>query len=220
MQFRGTEEDAKEYKIILEEKLKENIVIPIKKEQIQWYNPTFMIRKANWKWRKIPDAKALNKQIADFHFKMHDSNEVKQTIRLGDLGTSLDLPSIFHHLIVQIESQPYLSFEFQYNHYTFTTILFGTKDSPIYFATTMEPIMQQIRMQIEIKIIKYVDDILPLHQNKEYLKNMTQRVIDILKYFKFAINTEKNETESNQKVIFLGWEWNLANATVKTKSWK
>ncbi|KAA6341195.1 MAG: hypothetical protein EZS28_052474 [Streblomastix strix] len=86
MKFRGTEEEAKEYKIILEEELKENIVIPIKKEKIKWYNLTFMIKKANGKWRKIMDAKALNKQIADFHFKMHHSIEVKQTIRLGELG--------------------------------------------------------------------------------------------------------------------------------------
>ncbi|KAA6340254.1 MAG: hypothetical protein EZS28_052545, partial [Streblomastix strix] len=84
-----TEEDAKEYKIMLEDELKENIVIPIRKEQNKLYNPTFMIMKVNEEQRKILDAKAPNKQIADFHFKMHDSNEVKQTIRLGDWGTSL-----------------------------------------------------------------------------------------------------------------------------------
>ncbi|KAA6374180.1 MAG: hypothetical protein EZS28_030291, partial [Streblomastix strix] len=80
--------------------------------------------------------------------------------------------------------------------------------------------MQQIRTKTEIRIINYVDDILLLHQNKEYLKNMTQGVIDTLKYFGFTINTEKSETEPNQIVIFLGWEWNLANATVKTKQKK
>ncbi|KAA6385494.1 MAG: hypothetical protein EZS28_018982 [Streblomastix strix] len=45
-----TEEEAEEYKTILEEELKENIVMPIKKEQIKWYNPTFMIKKAIGKW--------------------------------------------------------------------------------------------------------------------------------------------------------------------------
>ncbi|KAA6358409.1 MAG: hypothetical protein EZS28_046064, partial [Streblomastix strix] len=35
VKFRETDEEAKEYKIILEEELKENIVIPIKKEQIK-----------------------------------------------------------------------------------------------------------------------------------------------------------------------------------------
>ncbi|KAA6309889.1 MAG: hypothetical protein EZS28_056418 [Streblomastix strix] len=84
MKFRGTEEETREYKIMLEEELKENNEIPIKKEQIKWYNLTFMIKKANGKWRKILDAKTLNKQIADFHIKMHDSIKVKQTIRLGD----------------------------------------------------------------------------------------------------------------------------------------
>ncbi|KAA6386676.1 MAG: putative Pro-Pol polyprotein [Streblomastix strix] len=217
MKFRGTEEEVREYKIMLEEKLKENIEILIKKEQIKQYNPTFMIKKANGKWRKILDAKALNKFNADFHFKNHDSNEQKQTIRIGDLSTSLYLPSTFHHLIVQTELQPYLAFEFQNNYYTYRAMLFETKQSPIYFATAMEPIMRQIRMKMEIKIINYVDDILLLHQNKEYLKNMTQRVIDTLKYFGFTMNTEKSEIEPKQTVIFLAWGWKLSNATVKTK---
>ncbi|KAA6366567.1 MAG: hypothetical protein EZS28_037907 [Streblomastix strix] len=97
---------------------------------------------------------------------------------------------------------------------------FGTKLSPIYFVTAMEPIMQQIRMKTEIRIINYVNDILLLHQNKEYLKNLTQKVIEILIYFGFTMNTEKSETEPNQTVIFLGQEWNLANAAVKMKLMK
>lgn len=131
----------KEYSKMLEEELKENIVIPIAKNEIRWYNPTFMIRKANGKWRKILDAKKLNKEISNLHFKMHDSNEVKEMIRPGDWGTSLDLSSAFHHLIVQTESQPYLAFEFQGNYYTYRAMPFGAKHSPIYFATAMEPIM-------------------------------------------------------------------------------
>ncbi|KAA6376044.1 MAG: putative Transposon Ty3-G Gag-Pol polyprotein [Streblomastix strix] len=217
MKLRRTEDEAKVNKIMLEEELKEIIVIPIREKQIKWYNPTFMIKKANGKWRKILDAKALNKQIADFHFKMYDSNEVKQTIRLGDWGTSLDLSSAFHHIIVQTETQPYLEFEFQNNHYTYRAMSFGNKHSPIYFAAAMEPIMQQIRMKTEIRIINYINDILLLLQNKEYLKNMTLKIIDTLKYFRFTTNTEKSEKEPNQTVIFLGWQWNLANATVKAK---
>ncbi|KAA6391457.1 MAG: hypothetical protein EZS28_013019 [Streblomastix strix] len=72
-------------------------------------------------------------------------------------------------------------------------------------------------MKTEIRIINYVDDILHLHKNKEYLKNMTQKVIETLIYFGFTMNAEKSETKPNQIVILLGWEWNLANATVKTK---
>ncbi|KAA6360527.1 MAG: hypothetical protein EZS28_043946 [Streblomastix strix] len=81
MKFIGTEDEAKEYKIMLEEKLNESIVIPIRKEQAILYNLTFMIKKTNGKWRKILDAKVQNKQIADFHFKMNDSNQVIQTVR-------------------------------------------------------------------------------------------------------------------------------------------
>ncbi|KAA6361944.1 MAG: hypothetical protein EZS28_042528 [Streblomastix strix] len=144
MKFRGTEEDSKEGKIKFEEEQKENIVLSIRKEQTKWNNPTFMIKNAKEKRIKILDAKALNMEIADFHFKMHDSNKVKQTIRLGDWGTSLDLSPAYHYLVVQTESQPHLAFEFQNNHYTQRAMPFGTKHSPIYFITAMKSIMQQI----------------------------------------------------------------------------
>ncbi|KAA6353793.1 MAG: hypothetical protein EZS28_050680, partial [Streblomastix strix] len=100
---------------------------------------------------------------------MHDSNQVKLIIRLGDWGTSLDLLSSFHHLIVQIQLQPYLAFEFKNNHYTYRAMPFGTKHSPIYFATAMEPIMQQIQMKAEVKITNNVEGILSFHQNMKYL---------------------------------------------------
>ncbi|KAA6398450.1 MAG: hypothetical protein EZS28_006023 [Streblomastix strix] len=211
------EEEAEEYMIMLEEELKDNIVIPSRKEQIKCYNPTFMIKKADGKWRKIPDAKTLNKEIADFHFKMHDSNEVKQTNILGDWSTSLDLSSIFPYLIVQTESQPYLAFVFQNNNFTYRAMPFGTKHSPIYLTTAMEPIMLQMQMKIEIKIVNYPDYIIPVHQNKEYLKNIIQKIIEALIYFWFTINTEKCETEPKQTVIILGYEWILTNAMVNTK---
>ncbi|KAA6403507.1 MAG: hypothetical protein EZS28_000972 [Streblomastix strix] len=165
MKFRGTVEEARENKIMLEEELKENIVIPIRKKQIKWYNPTFMIMKAK----------------------------------------------------VQSESQPYLTFEFQNNHYTYRTIPFGTKSSPIYFVKAMETIIQQVKMNIETRVINYVDDILLLHKNKENLKNMTQRVIDTFKYFRFIKNTKKSQTEPNQTAIFLRWKWNQTNSTAKMK---
>ncbi|KAA6386052.1 MAG: hypothetical protein EZS28_018418, partial [Streblomastix strix] len=134
-----------------------------------------MIKKANGKWRKILDAKALNKENADFHFKILDSNELQQTIRLGDWGTSLDLSSAFHHLIVQIESQPYLAFEFQNNYYTYSAIPFGTKCSPIHLTIAIEPVKQQIRMKAEARIINFVYDALFLHQYKEFQKNIIQK---------------------------------------------
>ncbi|KAA6394945.1 MAG: hypothetical protein EZS28_009526 [Streblomastix strix] len=211
------EEDAKECKIMLQEELQENIEIPIRQDQIKLYNLIFTIKKANGKQRQIQDAKTLNKQIADFHTKLPDSNEVKQTIKLGDWSTSQDLSFALHHLIFHTETHPNLELKQKNIQYIYSEIPFGTKQSSIFFATAMEPIMQQIRMKIEIKIANYVDSILLRHKNKEYSKNMTQKVIDTVNYFGFTMNMENSETEQNQAVIFLGWEWNLANATFKTK---
>ncbi|KAA6380153.1 MAG: hypothetical protein EZS28_024321 [Streblomastix strix] len=72
-------------------------------------------------------------------------------------------------------------------------------------------------MKTEIRIKNFVDDIILLHKNKMFLKKITQKVIETLKYFGFTINTEQSETEPKQTEIFLGLEQNLNNATVKTK---
>ncbi|KAA6376645.1 MAG: hypothetical protein EZS28_027829 [Streblomastix strix] len=95
---------------------------------------------------------------------------------------------------------------------------FGTKHSSIYFATAMEPIMQQIRTKTEIRIINYVDDILLLHRNKEYLKNVTQLVINTLKYFGFTMNKEKCETKKiNSNFSRMGMESSKCNSQNKTE---
>ncbi|KAA6377326.1 MAG: putative Transposon Ty3-I Gag-Pol polyprotein [Streblomastix strix] len=193
MKFRGTEEQTRQYKIMFEEELKENIVISIKKRINQMVQPNIHDKESKREMEKDTGCESVE-QIDSIH-------------PLQDAQFEL----------VQTESQPYLAFEFQNNQYTYRAIPFGTKHSPIYFATAMGPIMQQIRIKTEIGIINFVDDILLLHHNKEYLKNMTQLVIDKLKYFGFTINTQKSETEPNQTVIFLGWELILANVTVKTK---
>ncbi|KAA6367789.1 MAG: hypothetical protein EZS28_036684, partial [Streblomastix strix] len=125
-----------------------------------------MIKKANGKWRKILDVKALNKLSTEFHFQMHDSIEMKQTIRLGDWSTSLDLSSAFHHQIVQAESQPYLAFEFQNNHYTYRAMPYGIEYSPIYFAAAIEPIVQLIRLITEERIISYSEP----NQRREFFQ--------------------------------------------------
>jgi hypothetical protein len=66
-------------------------------------------------------------------------------------------------------------------------------------------------------VINYVDDILLLHQDKEYLTRKTQLVRQALEYFGFTMNEEKSEYEPKQVIIFLGWQWNLKQATVNTK---
>ncbi|KAA6376069.1 MAG: hypothetical protein EZS28_028405 [Streblomastix strix] len=176
-----------------------------------------MINIENGKWRKILDTKTLNKQIADFFFKMHNSSDVKNTITLRDGGTSLDLTSAFHHLIVQTESQSYLALNFLNNNCGYGAMPFRTKYSPINFAIAMVSIMQQIQMKTEVKMLNFVDGIFLLHQFKEHLKNIIHKVIETLKYFGFTTITEKSETEPKQRVIFMGQKWNLINAIVKIK---
>lgn len=61
--YHGSQIQLIAYKKLLEEELKEGIIEITTKENVKWWNPTFLVPKPNGEWRKILDAKQLNKEI-------------------------------------------------------------------------------------------------------------------------------------------------------------
>ncbi|KAA6365319.1 MAG: hypothetical protein EZS28_039154 [Streblomastix strix] len=142
--FRGTQEEKEAYQEMLKEELEEGIVVPIQKNQVKWWNHTFLIKKPNGTWRKILDASKLNKEIEKLHFKMHGLEEIQYLANQMDYATSLDLKSAFHHITVSPNSIPYLAFNFNNNNYAYKAMHFETRHSPIFFAEAIESILRQI----------------------------------------------------------------------------
>ncbi|KAA6365510.1 MAG: hypothetical protein EZS28_038962, partial [Streblomastix strix] len=138
--FRGTQEEKKAYQEMLKEELEEGIVILIQKDQVKWWNYTFLIEKPNGTWRKILDMSKLNKEMEKLHFKMHGLEVVQ-------------------YLVTK-------SFNFNNNNYACEAMHFGTKHIPIFFAEAIESIIGQIRLHSKVKILNYSDAILLIHQEK------------------------------------------------------
>ncbi|KAA6397981.1 MAG: hypothetical protein EZS28_006495, partial [Streblomastix strix] len=82
--FSGSREEEIAYTEKLVEELRENKIEQIHPEQAKWFNQQFIIPKINWKWRKILDTSALNKEIQTIHFKMNGTDQVRNLIRKGD----------------------------------------------------------------------------------------------------------------------------------------
>ncbi|KAA6360853.1 MAG: hypothetical protein EZS28_043620, partial [Streblomastix strix] len=95
------------------------------------------------------------------------------------------------------------------------TMSFGTKHSSIFFAEAIESILRQIRIHLELKILKYCDDILLIHQDKQTLKTQTMEIMKTLDQFGWTISIDKCETEPKQVITFLRWIWNLREMNIR-----
>ncbi|KAA6381066.1 MAG: putative Transposon Ty3-G Gag-Pol polyprotein [Streblomastix strix] len=202
--FQGNQTEMQAYKAMLQEELQEGIIEEILKELVKWWNPTFLVPKPSGEWRKILDASLLNEEIQPLHFQMKGVEQVRYLLIPNDCAVTLDLKSAFHHLIVYPPHRAYLAFEVDNHHYQYRAMPFGCKHSPIFFTQTFILLFTEIRKRTDIKIINYSDDLLLLHQDKNWLFNQTQHIIDTLEHFGWTIALNKCQFIRKQQIDFLG----------------
>ncbi|KAH7826626.1 uncharacterized protein MONOS_2772 [Monocercomonoides exilis] len=94
-QFRGMTEMTNNYLSLFEEELKEGVVKPIQESEVKWFNPTFMVRKKNGKWRKMLECRKLNEEVQGKHFKMDSQETVVELLEENDWMTTLDISSAY-----------------------------------------------------------------------------------------------------------------------------
>jgi hypothetical protein len=121
-----------------------------------------------------------------------DGPEVVQQIALpGDWATSLDIKSAFNHMRVSEEFHPFLCFEHRGRYYAYNSMPFGCRHSPCVFTRTLSYTMAYIRVNWEVWIVAYMDDILILHQDKAYLELATLQIAVYLRSLGWTLSMEK-----------------------------
>ncbi|KAA6351808.1 MAG: putative reverse transcriptase, partial [Streblomastix strix] len=202
-----------EYARQLEKEIKEGIVIQT--DQIRIINPTFLVPKPSNKWRKILDCRQVNAVAKLIKFKIEGSEFIKQILEKQDFATTLDLEEAFHHIKVSSDLLPYFGFAFQRRLYTYSGLPFGYKNSPYHFNKVLSIAIRAIRQRWNIKISNYIDDMVLLHPDKNYLKHATQEVIAYLQNLGFKIQLKKCRLFPSRIFNYLGWVWNAENLEVK-----
>ncbi|KAA6376932.1 MAG: hypothetical protein EZS28_027540 [Streblomastix strix] len=130
---------------------------------------------------KIIDCRQVNAITNLIKFKMEGSEFIKQILEKLDFATTLDLENAFHHIKVSSDLLPYFGFAFQGRLFT---------------------------QRWNIKISNYIDDIVLLHQDKDYLKRTTQEIIAFLQNLGFKIQLKKCRLYPSRVFNYLGWVWN------------
>ncbi|KAH7821340.1 uncharacterized protein MONOS_8728 [Monocercomonoides exilis] len=111
-EFWGTIEMTSNNLSLLEEEWKDGVVKSIQESEVKWFNPTFIVKKKNGKWRKILDSKAQNEEVQGMHFKMDSQETVVDLLEENDWMTTLDISCAYHHVKVDEQFSPNLCYSF------------------------------------------------------------------------------------------------------------
>ncbi|KAA6371060.1 MAG: hypothetical protein EZS28_033412, partial [Streblomastix strix] len=181
--FQVNQTEMQAYKAMLYEELYEGTIEEIPKEQVKWWNPTFLVPKPSGEWRKILDASLLNEEIQPLHFQTNGVEQIRYLLIPNDWAVTLDLKSAFHPLIVYPPHRAYLAFEVDNHHNQYSATPFGCKYFPIFVTQALTLLLTEIRKRTDIRIINYSDDLLLLHQDKNWIFYQTQHIINTLEHF-------------------------------------
>jgi ribonuclease HI len=203
------------FRNMLEEELREGIVVEIPEEEAKWFNATFLVpKKKKGQFRKILDCRELNEEIKDVHFKMEGPEAICEMIRAGDWATSIDIKSAFNHVPVDQSLRPYLAFRFGGKTYTYAGMPFGIKHAPRVFTLLMRKAMAAIRLRFNVRAVSYMDDILLLFDEAGEAFLRTREIGDYLERLGWTLAWDKCEMDPVQDIDFLGWRWHLEEARV------
>ncbi|KAA6363186.1 MAG: hypothetical protein EZS28_041288 [Streblomastix strix] len=133
--FRGSTQQHLEYANLLQQELNQGIIIET--DKIMIYNPSFLAKRPDVRYRKILDYKQINQLTRVVHFKMDGVIELAQLLDKGDYATTLDIKDAFLHIKVSKALQPYFGFHFLTRSFTYRALSFGYRRSPYIFTKTL-----------------------------------------------------------------------------------
>jgi hypothetical protein len=200
---------------LIAEELKQRVIRVINHSAVKMYNPIFPVPKSDGSQRKVTDCRNLNDEQKDILFKMEGPEQVIQMAQRGDFATSLDLSSAFNHLLVSEELQPFLCFSFQGTSYAYRGMPFGAKHAPRLFTKALSYPIAFIRRHWRVRILAYMDDIILLHQDPQYLRIATLQIAIYLQSLGWTINLRKSELTPSQTIDFLGWSWDFRSLSLR-----
>jgi ribonuclease HI len=204
-----------EFEKLLEEEIREGVVKEIEEAEVRWVNPTFLVPKARTgSYRKILDCRTLNEELCLVHFKMESPETVRALIQEGDWATSLDIKSAFNHVPAHPSLRPYLAFAYRRKFYCYWGMPFGVQHAPRVFTLLMRQAIQAARERWGARMVAYMDDILLLFSDQKTAAIQTPQIAAFLGDLGWTLAMDKCELEPTQEIAFLGWRWNLRDATV------
>jgi hypothetical protein len=213
-EFRGSPKMQKIYDQKFRELIKQKTVIQTSYDNLIWINPSHLVPKSNGDMRLVVDTTGVNKFMQHIHFKMEGVPTLLELFQKGDYAVSYDLKEAYNHVPVHKSMQPLLGIAWHGKCYQYVGMPFGLNDAPRVFSRIMRHAVTKIREIWNIRSVVYLDDLILLHQDKNYLAKVANEVTLFLRWLGWTINIEKSNLIPSQTWKYLGWEWDSTNLSI------
>ena len=161
----------------------------------------FFVAKKDGGWRPVQDYRELNKNTVKNSYPLPLISDLVDKLRHAAYFTKIDIRSGFNNIRIRKGDEWKGAFKCARGLFEPTVMFFGMCNSPATFQTMMDEILKEC---IDAGcVVVYVDDIMIFHADLHILRQMTKKVLDLLRKFGLYAKPEKCTFEATT-VEFLG----------------
>ena len=199
----------------IEDLVQKGAVAQVQPKADQLISTLFLVEKGSGseQFRSVINLRPLNRFVRTESFWMEGLQIAKNLIRPGDFLMKPDLKDAYYTHTVNQGHRRYLCFSYQGILYEFCCLLFGLSSAPRAFTKLLKPVATLLR-SMGIRVVIYLDGILLLHQDREELLKIFDKVLELLQNLGFTIKLEKCSSAPTQSLIFLRGLLNSVEMTI------
>ena len=173
----------------LKEMLRKGPIMRIQLAQGEFLSNLFLVGKKDGGYRPVINLKMLNQLIPFLHFKMEGLSLLRNVIQERDSMCYLDLKDAYFSASLDRNSRKFVRFQWKRTLYEFMCLCFGLGPAPRVFTKLLKiPISLLKKINIRIRAVIYLDDILILSHTVREAHMTRDTVIYLLQNLGFIIN--------------------------------
>ncbi len=178
----------------------------------EWAAPIVPVPKKDGRIRICGDYKVtINRHLEVEQYPLPKPEDLFASLSGGQRFTKLDLTHAYQQMMLEEESQPYLTVNTHQGLYRYQRLPFGVSSAPAIFQRVMDTILQGLP-----QVVCYLDDMLITgSSDKEHLQNL-EEVMKRLDHHGVRLR-EKKCSFFQQAVEYLG---HCIDATQQHRKWK
>ena len=194
-----------------------HVLQKVERENHDFISTIFIRPKKDGSHRLILNLKSLNKFVLYQHFKMETLTQALKLIRPNAYFGSIDLQDAYYTVPVHENFRKFLRFIWQNTVFEYLVAPNGLACVPRKFTKIMKPVFSMLRSHGHV-VTGYLDDSLLIGNSAEECTSTLAAASNIISSLGFIIHTQKSQMDPTQCIVFLGFEINSVNMTVRLTS--
>ena len=195
----------------INELLTSGCIHEIYEERAYVVNPLTVSVNATGKKRLVLDLRHVNQFVEKQKVKFEGVNEALQYANQGKHMIKFDLKSGYHHIDIHPDFHKFLGFSWKFGdktkYFEFNVLPFGLSSAGHIFTKVVRVLVKYWRSR-GIPVIVYLDDGW-VCDTLEKCKSASDLIQDTLRRSGFVVNIEKSVFDPTNKLVWLGFVWNL-----------